>query len=40
VAKCTAADGRLELQVNRDFTAMDRRRLEEALQAFLDTLSD
>ncbi|MBD3624212.1 MAG: ParB N-terminal domain-containing protein [Rhodobacteraceae bacterium] len=36
--KCTAADGRLELRLNRDFSAEDRRRLEIAVQAFFDQL--
>lgn len=40
VAKCTAADGRLEVRLNRDFSEVDRHRLEQAVQAFLDTLSD
>lgn len=37
-AKCTAADGRLEIRLSRDFTTIDRRRLEEAVQRMLDQL--
>ncbi|WP_238368508.1 ParB/RepB/Spo0J family partition protein [Mesobacterium pallidum] len=37
-AKCTASDGRLELLVDRDFSALDRATLEEAVQALLDRL--
>ncbi len=37
-AKCTAADGRLELRLNRDFTAIDRYEMEAAIKAFLDRL--
>ena len=38
VAKCVASDGRVELQFARDFSALDRRKLEQALRAFLDSL--
>lgn len=34
-AKCTASQGRLELRVDTDFTAIDRRRLEAAVAALL-----
>lgn len=37
-AKCTAANGRLEIRLPRDFTAIDRRRLEAAVRAMLDSL--
>ena len=38
-ARCTAGAGRLELRLDTDFSAMDRRRLEEAVRRFLDDLS-
>lgn len=38
LAKVTASQGRLEVQLDADFTAVDRRRLEDALAAFLDQL--
>jgi ParB family chromosome partitioning protein len=38
VAKCTASDGKVELRFARDFSAIDRVRLEGALEAFLDAL--
>lgn len=38
VAKCTAANGRLELRLPIDFSTMDRRRLEMAMKALLETL--
>ncbi|MDV4146486.1 MULTISPECIES: ParB/RepB/Spo0J family partition protein [Shimia] len=37
-AKCTAASGRLEIRLNRDFTTIDRRKLEQAVQQMLDNL--
>ena len=37
-AKCTAANGRLEIRLPRDFSALDRRRLEAAVAALLDQL--
>ena len=37
-AKCTAANGRLEIRLDRDFSALDRRRLEGALKLMLDQL--
>lgn len=40
VARCTAADGRLELRMERDFAAIDRDRLERAVAAFLAALED
>lgn len=38
-AKCTAANGRLEIRLPVDFSTMDRRRLEEAVRRMLDQLS-
>lgn len=38
VAKCTVADGRVELRLDRDFSGVDRRRLERAVSAFLAAL--
>ncbi|MTH64188.1 ParB/RepB/Spo0J family partition protein [Paracoccus shanxieyensis] len=37
-AKCTAANGRLEIRLARDFSALDRRRLEAAVRQMLDNL--
>ena len=37
-AKCTASDGRLEVQLNRDFSALERNRLEAAVSAFFERL--
>ncbi|MFV0383501.1 ParB/RepB/Spo0J family partition protein [Paracoccus sp. (in: a-proteobacteria)] len=37
-AKCTAANGRLEIRLARDFSTVDRRRLEAAVIALLDKL--
>ncbi|MGN0932069.1 ParB/RepB/Spo0J family partition protein [Falsigemmobacter intermedius] len=37
-AKCTAANGRLEIRLARDFTAIERRRLELALERMLNDL--
>ncbi len=37
-AKCTVADGRLEVRLDRDFTSIDRQRLEQAVQQMLDQL--
>ncbi|MFK7752107.1 MAG: replication protein, partial [Sedimentitalea sp.] len=39
-AKCTAADGRLELQLDRDFSAIERQRLEAAVEAFFNQLDE
>ena len=36
--KCTAAAGKVELRLDRDFSTVDRRRLEEAVKAFFDAL--
>jgi ParB family chromosome partitioning protein len=33
-----AAVGRLEIQIDRDFTTIDRRRLEQAVRLMLDQL--
>ena len=37
-AKCTAANGRLEIRLPRDFSTVDRRKLEAAVAALLDQL--
>lgn len=37
--KCTAAMGRLEIRVDRDFSAIERRRLELAIAALVDGLA-
>lgn len=37
-AKCTAANGRLEIRLPRDFSTVDRRRLEVAVAALLDQI--
>ncbi|WP_347309641.1 ParB/RepB/Spo0J family partition protein [Defluviimonas sp. SAOS-178_SWC] len=36
--KCVAARGKLEIQLDRDFTTIDRRRLEQAVRMMLDQL--
>ncbi|MGS4944838.1 ParB/RepB/Spo0J family partition protein [Meridianimarinicoccus sp. RP-17] len=36
--KCTASQGRLELRGDKDFSALDRKRLEDAVARFLDGL--
>lgn len=36
--KCVAAAGKLEIQLDRDFTTIDRRRLEQAVRLMLDQL--
>ncbi|MEY4697690.1 MAG: hypothetical protein RIT14_2118, partial [Pseudomonadota bacterium] len=36
--KCTAAAGKVELRMDRDFSALDRRRLEAAVEAFFAAL--
>ena len=36
--KCTAGDGRLEIKVDRDFTSIDRARLEAAIASLVDGL--
>ena len=38
-ARCTVADGRIEVRMNEDFSGVDRKRLEEAITAFLDAIS-
>ena len=38
VAKCTVADGRVELRLDRDFSGVERRKLERAVTAFLAAL--
>ena len=37
-AKCTAADGRLEIKIDRDFSTIDRARLEQAIAALVEGL--
>ncbi len=37
-AKCTASDGKVELSLPRDFSVVDRHRLEAAVTAFFDAL--
>ncbi|WP_420863976.1 ParB/RepB/Spo0J family partition protein [Algirhabdus cladophorae] len=37
-AKCVAAKGRVELSLNRDFSAVDRQKLEGAVEAFFKAL--
>jgi ParB family chromosome partitioning protein len=37
--KCTAAAGRLEIRLDRDFTTVDRRKLEAAVRRMLDDLN-
>ncbi|TQS73638.1 replication protein [Rhodobacteraceae bacterium] len=37
-AKCTASNGRLEIRLDRDFSTLDRQRLEQALRQMLDQL--
>lgn len=37
--KCTAAQGRLEIKVDRDFSAIDRARLEQAVADLIDGLA-
>ena len=36
--KCTAAQGRLEIRVDRDFSSIERKRLEQAIAALVDGL--
>lgn len=38
--KCVAAVGKLEIQLDRDFTTIDRRRLEQAVRKMLDQLDE
>lgn len=38
-AKCTAANGRLEIKLDRDFSALDRRKLESALARLLSDIA-
>lgn len=37
-AKCTVADGRIELRLERDFSGVERGKLEAAVEAFLAAL--
>ncbi len=36
--KCSASQGKLELRIDADFSAMDRRRLEQAIARMLESL--
>lgn len=36
--RCTAADGKMEMRADMDFAAVDRGRLERAVEAFFDSL--
>ena len=36
--KCTAGPGRLEIKVDRDFSSIDRARLEQAVASLIDGL--
>ncbi len=38
-AKCTASSGRLEVRLPKDFSTIDRRKLEAAVQSMLDQLA-
>jgi ParB family transcriptional regulator, chromosome partitioning protein len=38
-AKCAAANGRLEIRLDRDFSALDRKKLEAAVRSMLDQLA-
>ncbi len=38
VARCTASDGKVELRLTRDFSTIERARLETAMVAFFDAL--
>ncbi len=37
-AKCIVSDGRIEMRVAQDFSGMERKRLEAAVEAFLEAL--
>ncbi|WP_417270827.1 ParB/RepB/Spo0J family partition protein [Celeribacter sp.] len=37
-AKCTAGAGRLEIRLDRDFSTIDRRKLESAVRSLLDEI--
>lgn len=38
IARCVATAGRIELRMERDFSAIDRHRLEQAIEAFLSAI--
>lgn len=40
VARCVATHGRMELRMERDFSAIDRHKLEQAIEAFLTALDE
>ena len=39
-ARVTATDGKLELRLERDFSAIPRARLQQSIEAFLAALDD
>ena len=39
-ARVTASDGKLELRLERDFSAIPRARLQQGIEAFLAALDD
>lgn len=39
-AKCTVSDGRIELRLDRDFSGVERQKLEAAVASFLSALED
>lgn len=40
MVRCIASDGRIEIRAERDFSTVDRRQLEEALDAFFARIGD
>ncbi len=38
MVRCTASDGRIDIKAERDFSGLDRRQLEAALEAFFQAL--
>ncbi len=40
MVRCTAAEGRVEMRLDRDFSNVDRHRLEAAIQAFFGALDE
>lgn len=40
MARCVAVDGRVDLRLDRDFSSLERHRLEAAVQAFFAALDD
>lgn len=39
-ARVTASDGKVELRLNKDFSAVPRVRLQQGIEAFLATLNE